>query len=531
MLTEKLTSDEIDFMETWHTPRALAETLFHKFDNLGSFSKDLFGEIRLYQQPSLSHGSLIDYDTTAKYHELNVKEKFELKKNVEEVYNLGGRLYGKSLISLKIDITLSILYEDDLWAGFYSIDEKRMRGILNAVERACKYHPIVKEWKVNCKYKPDINFTGLKNNWRLQGVNMTIKGKSPGEQFFQLHVAKLWGDEVSFETEEVYKKRKESGSELGIIPRLCGMTNFTKHSPTGRAFYKPENKRKVINLPQFVNPFWDEKEKRDRIEEYGGESDLNYRIFVKGEVVEDGECEIDMERVEACINRKKDIKHIEIPKERFARYQNFLIVERPKNASRMILASDIGDKQTELILLSQVNQKYNYLYNITLYNLKIDEQIEIFNYLINKLNLDKVGLDCGDGLGRAIYRYLEKKYGKDLLVWYDGSMKIPVDFLKDEKNEVIFKKGKPEYQEEYMSEWSVRRLKTLLYEALINLPTDFKLEKQLNNLISMKSGTKTIYRCIGEDHLIDAFRVFSIMEWLSNSFLNTVPKKQWGLGV
>jgi len=78
---------------------------------------------------------------------------------------------------------------------------------------------------------------------------MTLKGKSPGDQFFQLHVAKLFGDEVSFETEEVYKKRKESGSELGVILRLCGMTNFTKHSPIGRAFYNPINKPRIINLP------------------------------------------------------------------------------------------------------------------------------------------------------------------------------------------------------------------------------------------------------------------------------------------
>ena len=534
MLIEKLSEEEIEFLESWFTPRCLIESLFHKFDNLGSFSEEEFGEIRLYQEPSLSSQALVDFDTTAKYHKLNEKEKFELKKNVDEILNLGGRLYGKSLISLKVDITVSILYEDDLWAGFYSIDEKRLRGILNSVERACKYHPIVREWKVIPKYKPDINFVSRRNNWRLQGINMTLKGKAPGEQFFQLHVSKLWGDEVSFETEEVYKKRKESGSELGIILRLCGMTNFTKHSPIGRAFYNKENKPRIVNLPQFVNPFWDEKEKKNRIEEYGGEGDINYRIFVKGDVIEDGVSEIDMERVESCINRKKEIKHIEIPKERFGLYKSFLIVERPHNANRLLIASDIGDKQTELTLWSEVNNTYNYLYNITLYNLKFDEQVEIFNYLIAKLKADKVGLDCGDGLGRAIYRSLEKKYSPDLLVWYDGSMKIPVDFARDESGDIKMEKGLPVYVEEYMSEWSVRRLKTLLYELMLHLPTDYKLEKQLNSLISMKSGTRRIYRCTaGEDHLLDALKVFAIMEWLSNSFLKTPnnKNKSWGLGI
>lgn len=532
MLTEKITEDEIEFLETWFTPRALAESLFHKFDNLGSFDEHKFGDIRLYQQPSLSHGSLIDYEATAKHHNLNENEKFKLKKNVEEIFNFGGRLYGKSMVSLKIDIPLSILYEDDLWAGFYSIDEKRMRGILDSVERACKHHPILREWKVHCKYRPDINFFSPLNNWKLQGVNMTLKGKAPGEQFYQLHVSKLWGDEVSFETEQVYKARKESGSEVGMILRLCGMTNFTRHSPAGRAFYNQKNQAQIINLPQFVNPYWDEEKKKEKVEEYGGEDDLDYRIFVKGEIIEDGVSEFDMERVESTINRKKEVKHIELPKKNYNRYKNILIVDRPKNAHRLVLASDIGDKVTDIAIYSQVNDKYNYLYNISLYNLKFDEQVEVFKYLINLLKLDKVGLDCGDGMGRAIYRVLEKLYGKDLLVEYRGTFKIPVDFLYNDKQEVIMKKGVPQYEEEYMSEWSVRRLKVLLYESILNLPTDYKLEKQLSSLISINTGTRRVYKCPGTpEHLLDAFKVFAIMEWLTNSFLKTQPKTDWGLGV
>lgn len=532
MLTEKIEESEIEFLETWFTPRALAESLFSKFDNLGSFSEKDFGDVRLYQQPTLSHGSLIDFDATAKHHKLDEKEKFKLKKNVEEIFNLGGRLYGKSMISLKLDIVLSILYEDDLWAGFYSIDEKRLRGILESVERACKHHPIIREWQVGCKYKPDINFYSVRNNWRLQSINMNLKGKNPGQGFFQLHVSKLWGDEVSFETEEVYKCRKESGSELGIIYRLCGMTNFVKHSPIGRIFYNPKNQAKIVNLPQFVNPFWSEEQKLERIEEYGGSDDINYRIYVKGDVIEDGISSIDMARVEPSINRKKTIKHIELPKEKFNRYKDVLVVERPSNADRLVLASDVGDNQTEIILLSQVNDKYNYLYNITLYNLKFDEHLEIFNYLINRLNIDKVALDCGDALGRNLYRMIEKKYGKELLVEYRGNFKIAVDFLKDDKNEIIMKSGKPQYIEEFHSEWSVRRLKTLLYEGLINLPQDFKLEKQLNSVISLQSGSRTIYKCTAQqDHLWDAFKVFAIMEWMSNSFLKAEPRKEWGIGV
>ena len=136
MLTEKITEKEISFMESWYTPYCLAESLFTDFDNFGRFEKDKMGNIRLYQLPMLSDEALIDFSATAKYHGLSKKEEFKLKKNVGEIFNFGARLYGKSLISLKLDIALSSLYEKGLKSAFWSIDEKRLRGILNDIKRA-----------------------------------------------------------------------------------------------------------------------------------------------------------------------------------------------------------------------------------------------------------------------------------------------------------------------------------------------------------------------------------------------------------
>ena len=52
--------------------------------------------------------------------------------------------------------------------------------------------------------------------------------------------------------------------------------------------------------------------------------------------------------------------------------------------------------------------------------------------------------------------------------------------------EIEFKKGLPLFQQEYMSEWSVRRLKDLLYEGRIKIPQDFKLDVQLSSVMSMQ---------------------------------------------
>jgi hypothetical protein len=528
MLLEKLTTEELDFMENFHDPICMAECLFSNFDDLGEFDEEILGKIRLYQLPFLSYESTID----EKVDGLTEKERFNLRKMVGDVINVGARKYGKTLITLRIDIVLSLIY-DDRWAcGFYSIDEKRLRGVLDHVKLACEYHPFIKNWNVKCSYKPDIKFISPKNRWVLQGINLTIKGQNPGEQFYQLHVQKLWGEEVSFETKQIYEKRKEAVSELGAITRLAGMTDFTKHSPIGQAFTDIENKTKIINLPQFVSPYWDEREKKDRIKAYGGEDTTNYRVFVKGEIVEDGISEFDMDRIRRCYKEKEEIKRFEIPKDRYDRFKDYIIVERPKNAGRIFIVSDVGDNQTEIIVLSEIGDKYNYLYRISLYGLIKDEQLEVFKYLIEKLEANVIAVDCGDALGRILADDFEKLYSKENVVRYMGASRIQVGFEKDQNDNVIIKKGEPVYRQEYMSEWAVRRLKVLLYGERIRLPMDYSFDLQFNAVISTKSGTRRLYKCVSEDnHLFDTFKVFAIAQWLKKDF-NATPKikQEWGIG-
>ena len=534
MLLQKITESEILFMESWYNPRCLGESLFADLDNFGRFDEKKFSSIRLYQLPMLSDEAMIDFKATAKYHGLSKKETFKLKKNVGECYNFGARLYGKTLISLTLDIALSALYQKGLKSAFFSIDEKRLRGVLTLVEQAMKYHPIYKIFDFICKYKPEIKFQSKRNYWSLKGVNMTLKGKSPGEQFYQLHVEKMWGDEVSFETPEIYKKRRDSGSELGVINRLAGMTNFTKQSPAGKTFYDPKNKEKVINLPRYVNPFWSGEDKEDALVEFGGEGAPNFRVFVGGEVIEDGLSEIDMDRVKDCYQSKNRIKRFELKKKQFEYFENLIVVERPKSAERIFICADIGESAgTDITIFSENGNKYNYIYNIILYNFIKDEQETVFNWLIEKLGAEVIAFDCGDAMGRTLADDFEKRYSKDNVVRYSGASKINVGFQKDEKGKEILVSGKPVFRQEYMSEWSMNRLKVLLYETRINIPVDYKLHNQLASIISTHSGTRKVYACLSEsgDHLIDSFRVFATAQWLKKDFNQTPQmRREWGVG-
>jgi hypothetical protein len=324
-------------------------------------------------------------------------------------------------------------------------------------------------------------------------------------------------EEASFETEKVYAKRLDSVSENGCVYRIAGMTNFTKYSPAGKIFYDMHNKSKLVNYPQYVNHKWDQKQKERAIKDHGGEDSMSYRIFVKGEVVEDGVSAIDMERVRKNYNDKKSIKHIEVSKESFHSYEYSLIVERPANASNLYVAVDVGENVSEIIIISEVNNNYKYLYNITLYNLSDKEQFKILKFLGEKLKGNILALDTTDGMGRAIFRSLEEVFPKENLVWCAFNEKISVEVDKDEYGVEMFKDGKPVWREEFVDGWSVKRLRDLLYEeGKFEIPLDYKFDSQLNSVIATQSGNRTLYTCVAaEDHLFAAFRVFAIAEWLN----------------
>ena len=536
MLIEKISDSELEFMLAWHYPICLAESLFSNFDAQIEFDEKKFGEVRLYQHPLISSEGFIDFEVPRLPLETNTeydKRKFELHKGAGDIYAYGSRKHGKTLCVEKIDIPLSMLYDDGFNCCFSSSDQIHLTNVLDVVINTIKFHPILKSWMLHFKGSPKYSLTA-RNNWTLVSVNMKIQSSDPGSQFYSQHYKKIWVEEASLETEEVYEKRKDAESEHGAVRRFSGMTNITKHTPAGRAFFDPDNKNKLCNLPQYVNPTFDKQEEERRRNEYGGRDTTAFRVFVDGDVIPDGVSEIDMSRIEPYINTKVELKIFEIKKDMFNYFKNIIVVERPKNSERIFIAGDIGDGAggSELVILSEIGNKYYYLYRIALINLKQEEQFEIIDWLIQKMEANVVALDGGDGTGRGIFNLLTKKYPTANLVLYKGTEKIGIDWKRNEKNEFITENGKPVFLEEFQSEWSVRHLKSLLYEGRIIMPTDFKFEKQLNYVIARTVGTRMCYQCVSPDgdHVFDAFKVFSIAQWLKKDF-NSTPKLSQNAGI
>lgn len=512
-LDEKITEEELAFIEAFYDPIGLSECLLSNFDNPSQF-EDKQSEIRIGQFPLLSFDCLLDYNP-----KLGEKENFRLKEGAGQCWVLGGRRFGKSLCVEIIDILISTLLLENEHIAFTSLDALHIRGILEKIIVGMENHPILRQLKAKINRSPNYRIFIDRNGWLLESVNMALSSKEPGSQWFQKHVTRVFVEEASFETDEVYNKRIDAVSELGCVVRAAGMTNFTKYSPCGRTFFDMSKRPWIMNIPQLVNPRWDAKQKKKAIKEYGGENSPQYKIFVDGKVIEDGLSVMDMHRVRKCYKDDETIKHFEITKENFENFTYLLPLERPKNADMIYLCADIGETApTEIVVLSLVIngdvRKYHYLYNVTMYNLSDKEQFKVFSHLATLLEANAIGLDTTEGQARAIYRSLEEIYSSENLFWCSFNEKTPIGIMKTEQGYPMYKDGKPVYEEEYVSEWTMKRLKGLLYDEKIMCPIDYKLDIQLNSIISTQSGARTVYSVVSdEDHLLSAFRVFAYAEW------------------
>jgi len=536
-MEEKISTEELEFMQCWYTPECMMECLFSDIDNLTLFEEDKFSEVRMGQNPLLGHEYIIDEDS-----KLTKKQNMALKEGAGNTVCLAARNWGKTACE-KIDILVSLLCYDNTPLIVTSYDSIHVRGVLNPVLDSLTFHPIVSLFKKRIQRSPAYLVT-TENGNILDGVNANVKdGQNAGKQFFQKHAKKIWGEEASKETEAVYYKRVASRHALGCVERLTGMSDFSQHSVSGKRYYEAKKHNQSMNLPSYINPDWGEKDKQKEIKKYSGEKSIGFRMYVKGEIVTDKISALDLQQVrDNCyphlkngfVDESKNIKEFEISKKNIESFKNVIIVERPVSSERMWLSIDVGrgGGQSEIMIFSEVNNRFHYLYNITLYNLMDKPQFKIIKYLIRQLSLDFISIDCGEGTGVAIYGRVEEIFDKEHLTWYDGSKKVIIGFQKDTKGDLVLENGKPVARELTMSEWSVQHLKELMYNGKFYFPFSYKLDEQLSSVVQMNGTNKVIFsNTKADDHLFDSLRCFSIAEFLHSTNFTKPKRRDISIGV
>jgi len=534
-MIDKITKEDLAIFEILCNPISCAEIMFSDLGHLSQFEEEKFGEVRKCQYPMLSFESMFFENSKKKK-----KENFKIKKGLGDCLNFGGRLTGKSWIGIIVDVCLSVWHEVCNWGIISSCDATKIRGIMETIIPIFENHPILKSLGIKSKAHPAY-LLKFKNGIKIESVNNNVAGKNPGKNWFQKHADKNWEEEGSFLTDSISNKKLMAQSEMGMVERLTGMTNFKKASPIGRKFFDIKNENIIINLPSYANPTWDDEKDEAAEKEFGGKQSPGYRTQIRGEIVDDGESVYDIERIRLCYKRNKEgdpilIKSFEINKNNFHRHQGILILDRPANVERVWIAIDKGEgaAPTEIIVLFEIKGIYKYELNITTYKLSPDEDNEIVDYVISNLQANIVGLDVTSGGGKAMFSYLAKKYNKpedEHIFGVNFGKKIPIDFERDSKTNEIKRdnKGNPIYREEYIVDWSIQRNKHLFYNKKILALFDSKLDNQFDNEVVLRSDKRIVYGNKGADHLHQAFQVFGICQW-NYEFKNIKPikkKKPW----
>ncbi len=521
-------------------PVFISECLFtsslRNLKSLKLFDNEDCMSIRLYQLPYMSYEYLIVEDP-----ELTENQNFDNLKGCGDGYFYTGRKTGKSLIALLVDLLLDTAFHFEDWVTLLSsFDETHLSNVAEPYITVMEQHPFFRMFEPKVKRKPIT--VELPTGHLLQCINMNLSDKKKaGSQFESQHASKIVIDEHQYETEEVVKKRSQAISELGCIYRFAGITSFTKMSPAGVIFTNLEKRNWLVNIPETISPAWNEKRKQEAIEDFGNEDTFAYRIHILAELIEDAEGLYEIEKIRQCYyphNKKKPIKHFKITREDLPFFKDTLVVERPPNAEICFIAMDYGDKISEVIIIFAVPRQdeeslFKYVYNITLSLMTPDEQFIVIDFLIKKLQAELTGVDCTDGGGRDLWRSLLDKYTNKNIVRVHFSEKVAVDFEKDNEGKIIYEGGQPKYVEEFIVDWSVRRIRTIFYNKKIDCLYDLKLDKEFNNMIQSKKVRVSYGSKIGQDHLHQAFQVWSIMEWVKKFMIKQKPKvdtADWGKG-
>ncbi len=525
-MIKKITNKELIVFQMLRHPKCSTEILFSNLGNLAEFNINEFSEVRKYQLPYHSWDTLYIEDKN-----LSNKENYKIQNGLAEKYILGGRLTGKSLLGLIVDCLLALLNKTFRKASVSSADAEKIKKVMEQIFVALEYHPIFKLLNIRVKRNPyqALHPKGV----TLESVNNNISGKNPGGNYHGRHDDKNWEEEASYLTNTVTHEKLMAQAERGCIKHYTGMTTFAKESPMGKIFNKLENRNKIVNVPSFANPTWNEEKDEEAQREFGGKSSAGYLVQIVGKIIENSESVFDIEEIRKTylLDKKgmgNPIKSFEVNKNNFFRYKESLILEKPINAEKMLLCADIGEggSPSEYIVLALINGIYRYIYNITTFKITPEQEKELAKYLMELLKVNIFGIDNTSGVGKAIFSYISTFY-PDNIIAVDFNKKIAIDYERDEANEIKYDKdGNPIPKEEMIVDWSIQCLKNIFYGKRIQCLYDTKLDAQFDGVVTLKSGMKTLYKNKTVNHLFQAFQVFAIIDWQINGLATIVPVQQ-----
>jgi hypothetical protein len=531
MLYKKLNEDELEFCECFYSPIALIECLIPeniKAPHIWSESDCSLLKLRPYQFAMVDYSFQYAYDD-----KLSAKENFRNKQGAGWLINVAARNLGKSLFAV-IDAFLTVIHGEGDESCIASFDFAHLKKICTPVANLCNYHPFFQLFRK--KGKECVRFTGggmeidTSLGHVMYGRNENINSPDPGTAFHSLHVKKNIYDEVSYMTEEGRKKMADAMSSEGCIERLAGIPDIRLGSPLGRILRDESKHNWICTSPQFIREDWDEKTKAEKMEEYGGETSLMYKLNVLGEPIEGANSRWDMDRLKKnCYNPKRHIKQFEVGKDTFYNFDKIIILDK-QPGELSIIASDIGTtgSPSEVCVYFGDSKLLKWRYNISLFQLTTQEQAKVFKWLFEKVDNGIIALDCTSDGGRAIADELEiLGTPKDKICRVMFNTKMIVGFDTDDNNLVKYDdKGNPIYKLERTIDFANLQLDNMFYHGLIEVPHSEKFLREFAGYFEVMTGTTKRYGSSTTDHLVQSFQVCAVARFQSEFANLSKPEHQ-----
>jgi hypothetical protein len=372
--------------------------------------------------------------------------------------------------------------------------------------------------------------SGENGGHKLVGVSMALTSQTPGGAVESHHADKIYMDESQSVTEGIMTKLTHSVGRFGAIKRFAGITEFSKHSPIGRILSDPKEKSRVVNLPQYVSEDWTEEARETAIRDHNGKEDPGYKVHVEARIIENTEGLYDMEKIRQCYrlaqNKNNTIKHCEISKDNYFRKEDLIILDKPKNCTRVWVSEDYGERTAEIIILFEFDTQrgpvFKYEYNITLHDLSAPEEHEaVHDIIIKQLNPNFIVFDATEAGGMEVARRLQKKRNPKSIIPIRLNTSVSTEPERDEEGRVVEdKEGNTKFVLKPASEWSVYCIKQLFYNLKIEGLYDIKLDKQFDSMrcVRTSAGNSRIFCGVGdEDHEHAAWQAFALGHFLNEN--------------
>jgi len=519
-MRENLKEYELEFILGMHDPICVKECLFpENLKNPSSWANEdcKLVKIRNYQMAWQPYHWMLCDDTRLKQEE-NLKKKIL----TGTCYNLGGRASGKSFDFIQMDIPINSIHTPGDETCLGSATAGFLKKVASPIINTMREHPFFAIFKKQGKSEGIVAGNDMevqsRNGSVIIGRNEKIDSPEPGVRFQGLHYKTFYYEESSYQTEAGEQKRVDSGSPLGVINRFSGIPDIRIGSPLGKILYNEDNKKYVCRLPQSVRADWNDELRKQKADEYNGESSLAYKLNVLGEIVEGAEGYWDIQRIRKhCLNKDRKIKHFDIDKKRFKNFKQYLVIDRLP-AEQIYVCADIGAgaRPTEIIIIFYNGKKYQYIYNISLNKLSSQEQAEIFAHIYNKLGSCFIGIDATTDYG--IVERLKKDYSfinPAHIFGIDLRKNIDYDFEKNKNTGRILRNndGSPVLKKMVGIDFAMQQLEYLFYEGHIDIPLDNKFFKEFSDFIVLQSGLRKKYDTSSTDDLHQAFQIFAITRW------------------